>query len=61
MCVDFGKLGIPNLAQMFLIKSYLMLQNARFTAFTISEMSREMQQGGGKIITPTRLGFCFDK
>ena len=34
---DWGKLGILNLARMFLIKSYWMLQNARVTVLTISE------------------------
>ena len=49
---DWGKLGIPNLAQMSPIKCYLMLQNARVTAFTISELLREYQQGGSKITPP---------
>ena len=30
-----GKLGIPNLARMSLMKSYLMLQNARFTVLGV--------------------------
>ena len=30
---DCGELGIPNLAQMSLIKSYSILQNPRVTAF----------------------------
>ena len=34
---------------MFLMKSYLMLQNARFKAFTVSELLRENQQWGVKI------------
>ena len=38
---DWGKLGIPNLARMSLVKSYWMLQNARVTAFTVSELLRE--------------------
>ena len=33
---DWGKLGIPNLARMSLIKCYLMLQNVKVTAFTVS-------------------------
>ena len=45
---DWGKLGIANLARMFLLKCYWMLQNARVTAFTISELLRENQQGGGR-------------
>ena len=36
--VDCGKLGIPNMAQMSLIKSYWMLQNAIVTAFNVSEL-----------------------
>ena len=38
---DWGKLGIPNLSPMSLMKCYWMLQNARFTAFTVSELLRE--------------------
>ena len=41
-----GELGMPNLAQMSLMKYYRMLQNARVTAFIASELSRENQQGG---------------
>ena len=37
---DQSKLGLPNLAQMFLIKCYWKLQNARVTAFTVSELLR---------------------
>ena len=34
-----------------------MLQNARVTAFTVSELLKENQQSGGKITSPTpRLG-----
>ena len=42
---DWGKLGIPNLARMSLMKCYWMLQNARVTAFTVSKLLRENQQG----------------
>ena len=42
---DWGKLGIPNLAQMFLIKSYWMLQNATATNFTVSELLKKNYQG----------------
>ena len=51
---DWGELWIPNLAQMSLIKCYWMLQNARVTAFTVSELLRKNQQGGGSSgrITP---------
>ena len=34
---DWEKLGLPNLAQMFLMKCYWMLQNSRVTAFVVSE------------------------
>ena len=53
---DWGKLDIPNLARMSLIKCYWMLQNARVTALTVSELLRENQQagkGGNYKITPT--------
>ena len=43
---DWGKLWIPNLARMSLIKCYWMLQNAGITALTVSELWRENQQGG---------------
>ena len=55
-----GQVGIPNLARMSLIKCYWMLQNDRVTAFTVSELLREIQQGGVKLPppppTPPRLG-----
>ena len=38
--------GIPNLAGIFLIKCYWMLQNAKFRAFFMSELLREDQQAG---------------
>ena len=40
---DWGELWIPHLAQISLIKFYWMLQNAKLTAFTISELLREKQ------------------
>ena len=43
---DWGEQGIPNLARTSLIKCYWFLQNARVTAFTVSELLRENQQGG---------------
>ena len=51
---DWAKLGLPNLARKCLIKCYCKLQNARITAFTVSELLRKNQQGGGgdKITTP---------
>ena len=52
-----GQVGIPNLARMPLIKCYWMLQNDRVTAFTVSELLREIQQGGVKLPPPPpRLG-----
>ena len=42
---DWGELGIPDLGKMSLRKCYWMLQNARATAFTVSELLRENQQG----------------
>ena len=50
------ELGIPNLARMYLIKCYWMLQNARVTTFTASELLRENQQGVKLPPTPPRLG-----
>ena len=67
---DWGKLGIPNIAQISLMNCYWVLQNARVTAFTVSELLRENQQrrgrGDGKIISPNQsrvrdvsfLNFC---
>ena len=53
---DWGELRIPNFARMSLITCYLMLQNARVTAFTtIFELLRENQEqkgGGCKITSP---------
>ena len=43
---DWGKLEITNLAREFLMKWYLMLQNARVTVLTVSELLRENQQSG---------------
>ena len=40
---DQSKLGLPNLARMFLIKCYWKLQNARVTAFTVSELLRAVK------------------
>ena len=38
-----SELEIPHLARMPLIKKYWMLQNAKVTAFTVSELLRENQ------------------
>ena len=40
---DWDKLGIPSWPRMSVTKSYLMLQNAKVTAFTASELLRENQ------------------
>ena len=50
--IDLVELVIPNLARMYLMKSYWTLQNARFTTFTVSELLREHQQGGGVVKIP---------
>ena len=52
---DWGELWIPNLAWMSLIECYWMLQISRVTAFTVFELSRENQRGGGKVTPPPRL------
>ena len=44
---DWGELWIPNFAKMSLTESYWMLQNFRVTAFTVFELLRENQLGGG--------------
>ena len=57
---DWGKQGIPSMAQMSPIKCYWMLQNARITTFIISELLRENQQGGGELSPPTQIRVnCF--
>ena len=43
---ELGWVRDTNIAKMFPIDSYLMLQNARFTAFTVSELLKEKQQSG---------------
>ena len=59
---DWEELGKPNLPRMFAITCYWMLQNARLTAFTVSELLRENQQEGGEggggttHFPPMRLG-----
>ena len=41
---DWSELGMPNLAQMPLIKSYWMQQNAKVSALIVSELLRENQK-----------------
>ena len=43
---DWGELEIPNLAQLSPMKCYWILQDARVTAFTVSELLRENHQEG---------------
>ena len=43
---DWGKLQIPSLVRMSLIKCYWILQNSRVIAFTVSELLRENQEWG---------------
>ena len=52
---DWGKLWVPNLARMSLIECYWMLQNSRFTAFTVFELFRGNQLGVGKITPPAQI------
>ena len=54
----WGELGIPNLAQISIIKCYWMLQNSKVTAFTVSELLKESQQGEGpKSPPPIQIRF----
>ena len=46
---DWGEWRIPNLTRTSLIKCHWILQNAKVTAFTVSELLRENQQGVSKI------------
>ena len=46
---DWGDSGIPNLARVFLMKCYWMLQNAKVTAFTVSKLLSKNE-------IPPRLG-----
>ena len=61
LCGEWGELGIPNLVRTSLIKSYWMLQNARVTAFTVSELLREYQQGRWVVVKvpQPRLGLSL--
>ena len=45
---DRGELGIPNSVGMSLMRSYLILQNARFIVFTIFELRENQQRVGSK-------------
>ena len=56
---NWSELGIPNLARASLIKCYELLQNARVTVFTVSELLREYQQDNLSNFTfppPPKLG-----
>ena len=56
--ISRDKLEIPNLARLFTLKCYWKLQNARFKAFTISELLRENQQGVK--LPPTHIRVKFN-
>ena len=59
---DWGELGVPNLTQTSLIKCYWILQDARVTTFTVSELLREYQQTEGVKLPPSkplRLGLSL--
>ena len=64
---DLGKVGIPNLEQMLLIKYCSVLQNVRVTVLPFSNYGKTMlwknqQRGGGRgkitLSTPPRLKIC---
>ena len=46
MSGDWGELGIPNLTRISPVKSYRKLQNARLTAFSVSELFLGKANGG---------------
>ena len=50
---DWGKVALAHLAQMFLIKSYWIVQNSKVTVFTVSELLRENQLGGKITLSPS--------
>ena len=51
----WGELEIPNLARMFVIKRYWMLQITSVANFTVSEVLRENQQGDKLPPLPTQI------
>ena len=56
---DWSELWVPHLAGMSLIECYWLPQNSRVIAFTVLDLLREIQLGGGKITPlphPFRLG-----
>ena len=52
---DWGELKIPNLASMSLMNCYQILQNAKVTAFTVSELLMENQQEVKLPPSPTHM------
>ena len=53
---DWGELGIPDLANIFLIKCYWMIQIASVTVLTVFELLRVNQQEGSEVkLTPTQI------
>ena len=59
---DRDKLGISNLAGTSLMNSYLILQNTRFIAFTVSEILRENQEDRKNYptLTQNRVNDIYD-
>ena len=53
--LSWGNLGIPSLARISVMKCYCMLQNARLTAFTVSELLKKDQQGVKLLPFPTQI------
>ena len=58
---DSGKFGIPNLAPMSLMKCYRVLQNARVTAFTASELLGKNQQGAWNYTLTSLMSYARQK
>ena len=56
ICGDWGELGIRNLAQIFLMKCYWILQNARVTAFIVSQLFKKNHHCEGHLKVP--LTYC---
>ena len=50
---DWRRLWVPHLTRMSLIECYWMLQNSRVTAFTVLELLRETNWGGGGVKLPS--------
>ena len=57
---NWDKIGIPNLAGMFLVKYYLILWKARGSAFTVSELLKKNQQWLNIVPTHPHTQFKFN-